>query len=463
MPSLRDQHWQDDNNLSAAQRMHTESLVNFVAFNRDQAQRCFLLREGVSPPPPPVKTIQRPGKPRVIGAAALRANHEAQMVLLGTRQADTRGAIVACGLHAQLQNLDIDISEQTYELMVQASVNASCLRTSTMLLTRMESAGKKPSSALFDCVMDLNAQEESEHVHVERVVLPPEVDRQESVVNDSTAPAKLQLSAPPKYQSQMWPDDQQELTSSAGDLVHHGRTTHHDRGMGFPSQDLGEQGLDGGTAFPVPREFMAPPSESGFPMQPTEGQPTHALEATRPAQAGETESYTGAEDDWHPHEDMSWRYHFQEGMRHEAEWFPPDWEWRDGNRAGHVPAPDGPGRLGEGWGDPPYGIWRGPADEGWDRYPQRGWKGHEDVGWDDHPHRGWLDDGHDEWHATQDDRYSFNRYDAHRWTSPPRPSAESLPPVWRERPSHTPWWQQKGAPRGEPWPEVRKMVWKAKD
>lgn len=474
IPPLQEQGGEEEGPLSTAQRMHTESLVNFVAFNRGESQRCFLLRQGVKPPAPPVQTRQPEERVRVTGAAALRANHEAQMVLLGVRQAASRGAIVARGLHDQLHNLDIEISDKTYELMVQASVKASDLKTSTMLLTRMENAGKKPSSALFDCVMDLHMQEGPTHSYTER-----EFILQEGEVEDSSAPAKLQLSAPPVHQSQMWPDDQQEMTSLAGGapqhLLHHEWTAPYDQGRCFRSQDVGERRLDGGTAFAVPHEFMARPSESESTTQPTDGQPTDVSEAARAAQPGETESNTGADEDWQPHEDLGWSYHLQEGVHSGAEWPQTEWEWHEGKGAGHIGAADRPG---EGWGDHPHELWADTADEVWESHPQHVWQGRVDEGWHGRPHRpigDWPEDrphrpigewpeDRDYWHATRDFSYPLSRQADHRWTPHPRrPPEQSWPPVRKEKTSQQPWWQQTGSSRAQPWPEVRKMVWKAKD
>lgn len=151
------------------EKMHLESLLNYVAFNRKEPQRNFMLDEDSAPPPPP------PNKPAVLDSTAgegeqsvkdlgkmttEKANEEAQMVLRGAM--NFKRVDVAKDLYAQLAAQNVDISESTYELMIEASILAQDITSSTDFLMKMESSGHSPCSELLDKVLDLYSSEKSQ-------------------------------------------------------------------------------------------------------------------------------------------------------------------------------------------------------------------------------------------------------------------------------------------------------------
>lgn len=131
-------------------KMHLESLLNYVAFNRKEQQRTFLPNEDVAPPPPPPK---KP-KPDPIMAESVRA--ESQMVLRGA--VDFKRADIAKNVYAQLVNLQVEIPGQTFALMIEACVLARDLKSASDFLMKMETSGFSPDSELLDKVMDLYSE-----------------------------------------------------------------------------------------------------------------------------------------------------------------------------------------------------------------------------------------------------------------------------------------------------------------
>lgn len=151
------------------EKMHLESLLNYVAFNRKEPQRNFMLDEDSAPPPPP------PNKPAVVTSSTgegeetvkelgkmttEKANEEAQMVLRGAM--NFKRVDVAKDLYAQLAAQNVDISESTYELMIEAAILAQDITSSTDFLMKMESSGHSPCSELLDKVLDLYSSEKSQ-------------------------------------------------------------------------------------------------------------------------------------------------------------------------------------------------------------------------------------------------------------------------------------------------------------
>ena len=104
-------------------RMHLESLVNFMAFNRYKRHRNFLCSEDRPPPQPHRKPSDKPAAaPQamcVTLAAADRANSEAQAVLKGAMTAKRQRAEAAKGLLHQLQ--DLDVSDEFRHLLAFAN------------------------------------------------------------------------------------------------------------------------------------------------------------------------------------------------------------------------------------------------------------------------------------------------------------------------------------------------------
>lgn len=155
-------------------KMHLESLLNYVAFNRKEQQRTFIVDESGAPPPPPPppkkpaaaappapettgsnaeKTTAAPADASVTPLAMEKANAEAQMVLKGA--IEFQRADVVRDLYEQLVDSQVEISEATFTLMIKASTLAEDLKTASDLLAKMEASGHCPDSELLDKVMDL--------------------------------------------------------------------------------------------------------------------------------------------------------------------------------------------------------------------------------------------------------------------------------------------------------------------
>eukprot|EP00450_Noctiluca_scintillans_P038337 CAMPEP_0194480360 /NCGR_PEP_ID=MMETSP0253-20130528/3182_1 /TAXON_ID=2966 /ORGANISM="Noctiluca scintillans" /LENGTH=428 /DNA_ID=CAMNT_0039319729 /DNA_START=35 /DNA_END=1321 /DNA_ORIENTATION=+ len=138
------------NQAEAERKMQMESLVNFVAFQRREPQRVFLPQ--VAPPSPPRVLVNADAK---ASATVVRANLEAQVVLKGAMRLVSCGASVARGLHAQFTAQNIDITQRTFGLMVEAGVHAHDLPAASDFLMKMETAGHTPGDELLDKVMEL--------------------------------------------------------------------------------------------------------------------------------------------------------------------------------------------------------------------------------------------------------------------------------------------------------------------
>eukprot|EP00927_Polykrikos_kofoidii_P017918 TRINITY_DN18215_c0_g1_i1.p1 TRINITY_DN18215_c0_g1~~TRINITY_DN18215_c0_g1_i1.p1 ORF type:complete len:534 (+),score=146.22 TRINITY_DN18215_c0_g1_i1:188-1789(+) len=172
--------------LSAAEeKMHLESLLNYVAFNRREQQRTFLPDKSAPPPPPPPKPPKKPtdsaeGSSRlapspatavgdqssaVTGTEATKANAEAQMVLSGAIK--FRRVDVAKKLYDQLSDQQVEISGKTFVLMVESCVLAEDLKSASDFLIKMEASGHSPDSELLDKVMDLYSQQKVKEAKAE--------------------------------------------------------------------------------------------------------------------------------------------------------------------------------------------------------------------------------------------------------------------------------------------------------
>jgi pentatricopeptide repeat protein len=148
---------------ASEKKMHLESLLNYVAFNRRPQQRVLLPEEGVSPPPPPKRLrpgLQPDGNAEISGAAAEQANAEAQMVLRGAVAFKT--ATVAKDLYEHLMDKQVEITERTFTLMIEGCVLAGDLKSASDFLMKMETSGYCPESDLLDKVMDLYSQQKSQ-------------------------------------------------------------------------------------------------------------------------------------------------------------------------------------------------------------------------------------------------------------------------------------------------------------
>mmetsp|Transcript_85478 Transcript_85478/g.151199 ORF Transcript_85478/g.151199 Transcript_85478/m.151199 type:complete len:528 (-) Transcript_85478:92-1675(-) len=155
--------------MSANQeKMNLESLLNFVAFNRKDQQRSFIVDEEVPPPPPPklASLSAEPSGPLKAEALDLtkttaeKANAEAQMVLRGAL--NFKRVDIAKDLYEQLSACNIEISESTFTLMIEASVIAKDLKSSSDFLMKMETSGHSPATDLLDKVLDLYSNQKTQ-------------------------------------------------------------------------------------------------------------------------------------------------------------------------------------------------------------------------------------------------------------------------------------------------------------
>jgi len=158
-------------------KMQLESLLNYVAFNRKDQQRTFLVEEKSAPPPPPpqsrvkrhsagdadAETSDRGGSdflstilPVKSASSAEKANADAQMVLKGA--INYKCADVAKDLYEELVETKVEISESTFTLMIESCILASDLKNASDFLMKMESSGYCPDADLLDKVMDLYSQ-----------------------------------------------------------------------------------------------------------------------------------------------------------------------------------------------------------------------------------------------------------------------------------------------------------------
>jgi len=151
--------------LSQEERMHIESLLNFVAFShKEHPERIFLPDTGRPPPPPPRRRKSLSEPPSLDEAAtdagAAKANAEAQMVLKGVvnPKIKLKRADIAKDLYRQLYESSVPTFEANFTLMVEACINASDLKGASEFLMKMESAGFCPDSELLDKVMGLYAE-----------------------------------------------------------------------------------------------------------------------------------------------------------------------------------------------------------------------------------------------------------------------------------------------------------------
>jgi len=150
----------DESLLSEEERMHIESLLNFVAFaHKEQPQRTFLPNEQHRPPPP--KRLPPIAMPEADPSDAALANSQVQLVLkgvvnskLGLKKCD----YVARALNDKLLDTHVTPTEATFSLMVEACVISRDLKGASEFLMKMETSGHCPSSELLDKVMDLYSE-----------------------------------------------------------------------------------------------------------------------------------------------------------------------------------------------------------------------------------------------------------------------------------------------------------------
>jgi len=140
-------------------KQNLESLLNYVAFNRQEPQRTFHNED--APPPPPAQS--KPLKPKAsdesaeMGAEAVagatKANADAQLVLKGAIEMRRGG--VSRDLYAKMTDSEVEISARTFTLMIEACVQTADLKGASDLLMKMETSGHTPETKLLDQVMDL--------------------------------------------------------------------------------------------------------------------------------------------------------------------------------------------------------------------------------------------------------------------------------------------------------------------
>jgi len=151
----------EDKTLSD-EKMHLESLLNYVAFNRME-QRGFLAADGEEPPAPANTKVDDDAKANsgaISGDNAEKANDEAQMVLKGAIIAGR--ADVAKHLYEKLIEAHVEISETTFELLIDVHLSAKDLKGASDFLMKLETAGFSPNSELLDKVLELYSTKQSE-------------------------------------------------------------------------------------------------------------------------------------------------------------------------------------------------------------------------------------------------------------------------------------------------------------
>lgn len=147
------------------ERMHLESLLNYVAFTRQEDQRDFLFANAQGGPPRPTPTKERDAeadtKQAVIsGVAAEKANDEAQMVLKGAMK--MKRCDVARSLYEQLTDSQVEVAEGTFKLMIEACCIADDLKGASDFVMKMETAGFLPQTDVLDMVMDLYVKQKEQ-------------------------------------------------------------------------------------------------------------------------------------------------------------------------------------------------------------------------------------------------------------------------------------------------------------
>jgi len=146
--------------LTDEERMHYETMLNFVAnFHKDQPQR-FFLPTPEHPPPLPRSSEAAADSAMDDGSKSLKANVDAQMILKGASnpKIGLKHPSIAKDLHQHLSDSEVKISEQTFTLMVEACISGGDLPGASNFLMKMESAGLCPDNDLLDKVMDLYSE-----------------------------------------------------------------------------------------------------------------------------------------------------------------------------------------------------------------------------------------------------------------------------------------------------------------
>lgn len=190
--------------LYAEERSQLESLINYVAFQRPEQQRAFLPYPGRAASSEKGKTVDgfdRKAGDSISGAAAGIANDEAQMVLRGSMK--LKRSDVAKTLYDQLVQSQVELSRGTFELLIEACVNAKDLPGASDFMMKMEQQGLTPATDLMDKVMDLyterKKQEEFEDAPL--IEMPHEhqvvADASEEVLESLTLVPPLEVPLPP--------------------------------------------------------------------------------------------------------------------------------------------------------------------------------------------------------------------------------------------------------------------------
>jgi pentatricopeptide repeat protein len=177
---------EDPNAITAQDTSQLVTLLNFVAFSHKERQlRVYMPEPGQQPPPPPKKPVKEVEQslasilggplevspldsilgtpPKVAGkdsGSAAKLNTEAQASLKGlvNPKFSLKCPAVAKDLYNHLQKENVQPSEGTYSLMVEACVNACDLKSASDFLMKMEAGGFCPKSELLDKVMDLYSE-----------------------------------------------------------------------------------------------------------------------------------------------------------------------------------------------------------------------------------------------------------------------------------------------------------------
>jgi len=182
-------------------------------------------------------------------ANAEKANADAQLVLKGVIGASDNGinltrGDVAGDLYKQLTEAQVEISAQTFTLMIEACACVQDLKGASDFLMRMETAGFTPESALLDKVMDMyvaqraqKGQQENQQTHVQEDEIElqrPKLSKQAAVFVPSFVP-------PPPTAPR--PTNCDEKNSSGKSVVQAGDSKLNDKAAGFVPGEPSDEGL----------------------------------------------------------------------------------------------------------------------------------------------------------------------------------------------------------------------------
>jgi len=144
----------DGGEISREEKLHAESLLNYVAFSRKHWPEAAFLPDSEHEQATP-----QSGEQPVGAVEPACTNAHAQMVLRGlaSDRLGLKCAELAWPLHDRLVEASVEVDEPTFVLMIEACIRAENLPAVSDFLQKMEASGLCPPSQLLDKVMDLYA------------------------------------------------------------------------------------------------------------------------------------------------------------------------------------------------------------------------------------------------------------------------------------------------------------------